>query len=113
MKYQRGCKHDYEILFNPSPGQDNIDSRSFKTLFHLQRLLSVELYERMITVGEVERIGKEAVVACFKVLSLHSLGGKPLSYDSLCPGRDSSTSSKCYRSSQLARFQHEMLLEMF
>jgi len=41
-------------------------------LCQLQKVFGVELYERTVIFGEVERIGEEAVVAYFRVLSCHS-----------------------------------------
>lgn len=44
-------------------------------LYQLQPLFTVKLHKRIITSGKLERIGEEAVKACFKVLSWNSPGG--------------------------------------
>jgi hypothetical protein len=48
-----------------------MDLASFMTLYHLQRLFSGGIYGRMIVLDPLERLGEDAVMACFKVISRH------------------------------------------
>jgi hypothetical protein len=49
-------------------------------LYQLQKLFSIECYERIIIFSELDRIMEEAFVVCFKALYQHSPEGTGKNY---------------------------------
>jgi hypothetical protein len=57
-----------------------MDHRLLMMLYQLQKLFSIECYERIIIFNELDRIMEEAFVVCFKALYQHSPEGTGKNY---------------------------------